>query len=106
MKFVTVYVKVNTELNMELYEKLTTWFTKHGYVVYKDRKKKITHVFTGNAIMVFGVHGLIFKGVDIYITTTVKQKQKVINQLMNLLRKMGIDTNNQIITDEDYTIGQ
>jgi mannitol/fructose-specific phosphotransferase system IIA component (Ntr-type) len=104
MKFTTVYVKVEVENNMELYERLTQWYVKHGYVVAKDTKKKVTHVFTGNSIMVFGVHGIIFKGVDIYVTTTVKQKQKVINQLMNLLRKMGIDTNNQIITDEDYTI--
>ena len=104
MKFITVYVKVNTENNTELYERLTQWCVKHGYVTYKDGKKKVTHVFTGNSLMVIGVHGIIFKGVDIYITTTVKQKQKVINQLMNLLRKMGINTNNQVITDEDYTI--
>ena len=104
MKFVTVYIKVNVECNVELYEKLTTWYIRHGYVTYKDRKGNVTHVFTGNAIMVFGVHGIIFRGIDIYVTTTVRQKQKVINQLMNLLRKMGIDTNNQIITDEDYTV--
>jgi len=104
MKFITVYVKVNTENNTELYERLTQWFVKHGYVTYKDTKKHVTHVFTGNSLMVIAIHGLIFKGVDIYVTTTVKQKQKVINQLMNLLRKMGINTNNQVITDEDYTI--
>ena len=104
MKFVTVYVKVNTENNTELYERLTQWYVKHGYVTYKDTKKHVTHVFTGNSLMVIGVHGIIFKGVDIYITTTVKQKQKVINQLFHLLRKMGINTNNQVITDEDYTI--
>jgi hypothetical protein len=106
MKFITVYVKVNTENNTELYEKLTTWFTKHGYITYKDDKNNVTHVFTGNALMVFGVHGLIFRGVDIYVTTTAKQKRKVVDQLMKLLRKMGIDVNHQIITDEDYTIEQ
>jgi len=104
MRFITVYVKVNTENNTELYERLTQWYVKHGYVTYKDGKKKVTHVFTGNSLMVIAIHGLIFRGVDIYITTTVKQKQKVINQLFYLLRKMGINTNNQVITDEDYTI--
>jgi len=104
MKFVTVYVKVNVNENVELYERLTTWYVRHGYVTYKDRKKNITHVFTGNSLLSISLHGLIFRGVDIYVTTTVKQKQKVINQLMKLLRKMGIDTNNQIITDEDYTV--
>ena len=104
MRFITVYVKVNTENNTELYERLTQWYVKHGYVTYKDGKKKVTHVFTGNSLQVIAIHGLIFRGVDIYITTTVKQKQKVINQLFYLLRKMGINTNNQVITDEDYTI--
>jgi len=54
MKFITVYVKVNTENNTELYERLTQWYVKHGYVTYKDTKKHVTHVFTGNSLMVYG----------------------------------------------------